>query len=119
MFVFDNGGLTLPKSIINFPTKKHWKSRSRLADIAKGLQDLERVIRDLGIESVAVPPLGCGNGGLSWADVRPLIECALGDIDGVDVLMYAPEGAPAESSMRVATDRPKMSERATRGRNAV
>ncbi|HDH02748.1 MAG TPA: Appr-1-p processing protein, partial [Actinobacteria bacterium] len=115
MFVFDNGALTRPKYVINFPTKKHWKSRSRIADIATGLEDLGRVIEELGLESIAVPPLGCGNGGLDWAEVRPLIESVVGELDGVNVLLFAPTGTPEESTMRVATDRPKM----TAGRAAL
>ncbi len=115
MFVFDNGQLTRPNYIINFPTKKHWRSRSRLADVAAGIEDLAAVIRDLGIRSIAVPPLGCGNGGLNWDDVAPLIDSALGSISGVDVLVFGPDGAPAESAMPVASSRPRM----TPGRAAL
>ncbi len=65
MFVVRLGHLTCPRYIINFPTKNHWKARSRLDDIRRGLAALVAVVRDLGIESIAIPPLGCGNGGLN------------------------------------------------------
>jgi O-acetyl-ADP-ribose deacetylase (regulator of RNase III) len=97
-----------PKWIINFPTKGHWKSRSRLKDIDTGLSDLVRLVRELDIKSIAVPPLGCGNGGLQWRDVRPLMEAKLGALDDVEVHLYAPEGAPAPEAMRVTTGRPRM-----------
>jgi hypothetical protein len=72
------------------------------------LADLREVIRDRSIRSVAVPPLGCGNGGLDWKEVRPLISAALGDLPGVHVMVYPPDGAPPASSMRVSTLRPAM-----------
>lgn len=77
MFVFDTGQLTLPRFIINFPTKRHWRGKSRIEDIESGLTDLVKVIRDKGIRSIAIPPLGAGLGGLDWSDVRPRIERAL------------------------------------------
>lgn len=114
MFVFDRGTLTPPRYIINFPTKKHWRSRSQLADIEAGLADLRARIEDLGIKSVAVPPLGCGNGGLDWADVGPMIRDALAGLPGVDIRIYPPAGAPAPEAMRVGTKPPAMnSNRAT------
>src|SRR5882762_1778498 len=66
MNVFDLGGLlpSGPRWIINFPTKGHWKSRSRLKDIETGLESLVATVRKLNIKSIAVPPLGCGHGGL-------------------------------------------------------
>jgi len=107
MFVFDNGQLTKPRWIVNFPTKSHWRSRSHIKDVEAGLDDLRLVISGLGISSVALPPLGCGNGGLDWDVVRPLIEDKLQDID-VEVHLYAPTGAPAASDMVVATPRPTL-----------
>ena len=80
MFVFDTGRLEPPRYIINFPTKGHWRSLSRLSDIEAGLTDLRRVLTELPVESVALPPLGCGLGGLRWSDVRPRIEAALADL---------------------------------------
>src|SRR5690349_8544281 len=66
MFVFATGYLTNPRLIINFPTKRDWRSKSRLEDIEAGLIDLVAVVRSERITSIAIPPLGCGNGGLQW-----------------------------------------------------
>lgn len=106
MHVYETGGFQ-PRFIINFPTKRHWRGASRIGDIEAGLADLVATIERLGITSIAIPPLGCGNGGLSWTDVRPLIAAALEPLD-VDVVVFAPEGAPAADSMPVATQRPNM-----------
>ena len=76
MFLFETGGLVKPNFIINFPTKTQWKAKSRLEYIQDGLVDLIVQIRRLAIRSIALPPLGCGNGGLDWHVVRPLIEKA-------------------------------------------
>lgn len=65
MHVWETGLLSGPRFIVNFPTKKHWRQPSRLEEVADGLQDLKRVVRELGITSIALPPLGCGNGGLN------------------------------------------------------
>lgn len=109
MYVVERGGLgDGPRLVINFPTKDHWRSKSRLADITTGLADLRALVERLGVASIAVPPLGCGNGGLDWADVRPLIEEALSGLDGVDVLVFPPEGAPDAATMRVGTERSNM-----------
>ena len=107
MFVFDNGQLTRPRWIINFPTKGHWRAKSRIGDVAEGLDDLRRVIEELAISSIALPPLGCGHGGLRWDEVRPLIEEKLACLN-VIVHAYAPEGAPAAADMVVSTPRPKL-----------
>ena len=90
MHVWETGELQGPRYIINFPTKRHWRQGSRLDDIEHGLTDLVRVVRALGIRSVAVPPLGCGNGGLGWAQVEPLITHALAPLAGVDVRLFPP-----------------------------
>jgi O-acetyl-ADP-ribose deacetylase (regulator of RNase III) len=110
MFVFATGSLMNPRYIINFPTKRHWRGQSRLSDIESGLAALVDEIRRLGITSVAVPPLGCGLGGLDWRAVRPRIEEALSAIPGVRVTVYEPAGAPDARSMPVATQRPHMTE---------
>ena len=99
MFVFDAGQLLRPRWIVNFPTKGHWRSNSNLADVASGLDDLRRVIDELGITSIAVPPLGCGNGGLDWEDVRPLIEAKLAGLN-TRILFYAPVGTPGAPGIR-------------------
>ena len=109
MQIFDLGGLAGgPRWIINFPTKGHWKARSRLCDIDAGLADLAVKIRALGIKSIAVPPLGCGNGGLLWSDVRPRIETALAVLAETRVLLFAPVGSPDAKTMPNRTERPKM-----------
>lgn len=94
MFVHDTGAFTNPRYIINFPTKRHWKGKSRIEDIESGLIALAQEVRELGIKSIAIPPLGAGLGGLDWNEVRPRIEAALRDVPGVDVLIYQPNGAP-------------------------
>lgn len=92
------GQLTGPRLIINFPTKEHWRSSSRLADIAAGLVDLRQVLIDREVRSIAVPPLGCGLGGLNWTDVRPLIEAALDDLP-LQVFLFPPQAAPEADVM--------------------
>lgn len=90
MFVTENPALEGPHWIINFPTKKHWRQPSRIEWIVEGLKDLRRVIRERKINSIALPPLGAGNGRLDWRDVRPLIQSILGDLEGVDIEIYEP-----------------------------
>jgi O-acetyl-ADP-ribose deacetylase (regulator of RNase III) len=107
--VFDLGGLAGgPRWIINFPTKGHWRAESRMSDIEAGLKDLVVAIRRLHIRSIAIPPLGCGNGGLDWNEVRPQIEAALAEVPEVEALVYTPGGAPDAAEMPVRTERPKM-----------
>ncbi len=108
MFIFDNGRLLNPRYVINFPTKRHWRGKSRLADIRSGLQALLADIRRLGVRSIAVPPLGCGLGGLDWREVRPLIEKAFSELPDVRVLLFEPVGTPAAKAMPVRTPRPHM-----------
>jgi O-acetyl-ADP-ribose deacetylase (regulator of RNase III) len=111
MDVHDLGGLAGgPRWIINFPTKGHWKAKSRIQDVESGLDDLVATIRKLGIKSIAVPPLGCGNGGLPWNEVRPLIEEAFSQVPDVDVLLYAPVETPEAVTMPNRTERPKMTQ---------
>jgi O-acetyl-ADP-ribose deacetylase (regulator of RNase III) len=90
MFVTETHALDGPKWIVNFPTKKHWRHPSKLEWIQTGLEDLRHVIADKGIQSIALPPLGCGNGGLDWAEVRPIIEDALGRIPDLEVWVFEP-----------------------------
>ncbi len=80
-------------SILNFPTKGHWRSPSRLEDIVSGLDYFVAHYEVWGIRSIAFPPLGCGNGGLDWADVGPLMYQKLSPLD-LDVSIFAPFGTP-------------------------
>ena len=115
MFVFDAGAYAQPHFIINFPTKDDWRGKSRIEFIEAGLQDLIGRVRQLGVRSIAVPPLGCGNGGLNWAEVRPLIERAFHEVPDVEVRLFEPDGAPNAKAMEVRTKRPRM----TPGRAAI
>lgn len=108
MFIFDRGSMLDVKFIINFPTKRHWKGRSRYEDIRAGLTALVADVRRLGIRSIALPPLGCGLGGLEWARVRPMIEQAFVALPDVKVHLYEPVGAPAAEDMPVRTKRPRL-----------
>ncbi|MCH7871629.1 MAG: macro domain-containing protein, partial [Planctomycetes bacterium] len=108
MFIFETGMMVNPRYIINFPTKRHWRGKSRIEDIEAGLAALVSDLQRLGIRSIAVPPLGCGNGGLEWSVVRPMIEAALAAVPDVRVLLFAPRGAPDAKAMPVRTERPNM-----------
>ncbi len=108
MFVHDRGVLGAGRYIIDFPTKGHWRSRSRLADVESGLTDLVRVVEELGLASIAVPALGCGNGGLAWDDVRPRIERAFEALSEVRVVLFPPAGAPDPTDMPTGTPRPAL-----------
>jgi O-acetyl-ADP-ribose deacetylase (regulator of RNase III) len=112
MFVFETRTLTNPKFIINFPTKRHWRGKSRMEDIDSGLKALVHEIRERSIRSIAIPPLGSGLGGLDWAQVRPRIEAALLGINELDVIIYEPNNAPARTQ---SLDVPNM----TTGRAAL
>lgn len=90
MFVTPGVELSGPRWIINFPTKKHWRNPTQLEWVKDGLMDLKSFLIEKEVKSVAVPPLGCGNGGLDWRVVRPLIEVALSELDGVEVYIYEP-----------------------------
>jgi len=108
MLVVQTHRLTNPRYIINFPTKRHWRGKARMEDIEAGLPALIAEVRERGIRSIAVPPLGCGNGGLAWDEVRPRIEAAFAELPEVRVLLYSPDGAPEPETMHVATKRPNM-----------
>lgn len=90
MFVYGTGAIIGPKYVINFPTKRHWVQASRMDDIESGLQDLAKVISELNIKSIALPPLGCGLGGLDWNEVRKRIENKLSMLSGVDIIVFEP-----------------------------
>jgi O-acetyl-ADP-ribose deacetylase (regulator of RNase III) len=103
MLVVETGELANPRYIVNFPTKRHWRGKSRLADIDAGLDALIGDVKRLRIRSIAVPPLGCGLGGLDWADVRPRIQRAFASSPDVEVLLYEPPGPPAPNEGRRPT----------------
>jgi len=115
IFVHDAHHLGPRRYVLNFPTKRHWRSKSRIEDIQAGLDALVEVVKKYNIESVAVPALGCGNGGLDWGDVRPMIQAAFEPLSTVKVLVFPPAGAPAPDLMPVHTGAPNM----TRGRAAL
>ena len=115
MFVFETGRLSNPRYIINFPTKQHWRGKSRIEDIRTGLKDLATVIRDRRIRSIAVPPLGSGLGGLEWQDVRPRIEKALRELTDLDVVVFEPSGRFATEKSVQTRHAPRM----TPGRAAL
>src|ERR1035438_2917637 len=106
MFVFRRENN--PRFIINFPTKRHWKGKSKLEDIESGLKALIEVVKKERIRSIAVLPLGCGNGGLDWDEVRPLIEQAFLELPDVEVQLFYPDGAPKADDMKIATKPPRM-----------
>jgi O-acetyl-ADP-ribose deacetylase (regulator of RNase III) len=108
MLVYDLNRLSNPRFIINFPTKRHWKGKSQVEDIKSGLADLINLIQQQQIRSIAVPPLGCGLGGLNWVEVRPLIIEAFESIPDVTVLLFEPAGAPQADDMAKASKVPNM-----------
>jgi O-acetyl-ADP-ribose deacetylase (regulator of RNase III) len=108
MFVFETKRLTNPRFIINFPTKRHWRGLSRIADIESGLRALVAVIRERGIRSIAIPPLGCGLGGLNWSDVRSLLERAVGEIPDLKATIFEPSGTPPEIKTAAGGEIPAM-----------
>ncbi|TKB74233.1 MAG: Appr-1-p processing protein [Nitrospira sp.] len=108
MFIWETGRMVNPRYIVNFPTKRHWREKSLIEDIRSGLRALVADVRRLGIGSIAMPPLGCGNGGLDWREVRPLIESAFAELPNTQVQLFSPLGAPDAKSMPVNTERPVM-----------
>jgi len=90
MFVTERHAVLGPRWVINFPTKQDWRTKTKLQWVVDGLADLRRIILENGIRSIALPPLGCGNGGLDWAAVRPKIEEMLGDLEEVDIQVFEP-----------------------------
>ncbi|MFA6931489.1 MAG: macro domain-containing protein [Lentisphaeria bacterium] len=115
MFVHETSSLIGPKYVINFPTKRHWRDASRMEDIESGLQALAKVIAKLHIKSIALPPLGCGLGGLDWSEVRGRIESTLSQLSEVKVIVFEPKGAPEAEKMVKNSKVPNM----TPGRAAL
>lgn len=115
MFVFETEQLTKPYYIINFPTKRHWRGKSRMEDVEAGLKALVDTIHHYGIRSIAIPPLGSGLGGLNWVEVKERIKTALKPLDQVKVIVFEPTGAPSTQKMVHNREVPKM----TPGRAAL
>jgi O-acetyl-ADP-ribose deacetylase (regulator of RNase III) len=115
MLVFETGGLTNPRYIINFPTKRHWKGKSRIEDIESGLIALAKEIELRNIQSIAIPPLGAGLGGLDWVQVRPLIQAALQKFSDRRIIVFEPSNELADQRTNYSKSVPKM----TPGRAAL
>lgn len=115
MFTFELGALATPRYIVNFPTKDHWRSSSKIEDIESGLQSLVQHIQQFDIRSIAIPPLGCGLGGLPWPDVKALIVKYLGELDYLEVRLFEPNDAIKAMDIEINTAKPKM----TAGRAAI
>jgi O-acetyl-ADP-ribose deacetylase (regulator of RNase III) len=115
VFVTETGKLLQPKYIINFPTKLHWREKSKLEYIEKGMEDLIEKIKALKIKSIALPPLGCGNGGLNWNDVKNIMVQRLEKLNDVEVILFGPSGSPSAKVMKIGTQKPKI----TPGRAAL
>lgn len=80
-----------PKYVINFPTKKHWRHPSKIQYIGDGIVDLIKKIKKYNINSIAIPPLGCGNGKLEWTVVKPLLQNLLTEVsENVDIIIFEP-----------------------------
>lgn len=90
MFVSEVNELDGSRWIINFPTKQHWRAPSQMTWVVDGLQDLRRFLVEKQVKSIAIPPLGAGNGGLEWSAVREQIEIALGDLPGIEIVVFEP-----------------------------
>lgn len=108
MFIHDTGNFINPRYIINFPTKRHWKGKSKMEDIDSGLTALVAEVENRGIKSIAIPPLGCGLGGLAWAVVLPRIQKAFSTLPEVEVLIYEPGGAPVAEEIAKDSETPNM-----------
>ena len=104
MFITATEELDGSRWIVNFPTKQHWRSPSRMEWIVEGLQDLRRFIVENGVKSIAIPPLGAGNGGLDWAEVKSQIEKALGDLEA-DIVVFEPTQQYQNVAKRTGIDK--------------
>ena len=104
MFITMPAELNGPRWIVNFPTKQHWRADSRLEWVIEGLQDLRQFLLANNVNSIAIPPLGAGNGGLDWAAVKPEIEQALADLDGIEITVYEPTSQYQNVSKRAGVE---------------
>lgn len=108
MHVYRRHGLIGPKYVINFPTKKSWREPSDMDYVKKGLESLAEVIKSLDIRSIAIPPLGCGQGGLKWENVFPAIQQSLQQLANINILVFPPQNSPDAEKMITRTKRPEM-----------
>src|SRR3990167_2891505 len=108
VLVFEQNTSTNPRYIINFPTKRHWKGKSTIQDISKGLDSLVAEVQRLKIKSIAIPALGSGLGGLDWQQVKPFIIDAFSALQEVEVQLYEPNFTPSLDSISVNTKKPNM-----------
>ncbi len=115
MYVYETENITYPRYIINFPTKRHWRGKSRIEDIESGLEALVDEIQNRNIQSIAIPPLGSGLGGLKWQEVRMRIEQSLSRLSHVQIVVFEPRRAPDVGKMAHIKKVPKM----TPGRAAL
>lgn len=115
MLVFETGQLMNPRYIINFPTKRHWRGKSRIEDIEAGLAALAEVIRSRNIRSIAIPSLGSGLGGLDWSGIRPRMEANLRELSDCKVIIFEPSDAWSDTRENRSSDVPNM----TAGRAAL
>jgi O-acetyl-ADP-ribose deacetylase (regulator of RNase III) len=99
MLIVETAVNRTPRWIVNFPTKRHWRDHSRIEDIESGLAALVPDIRRLDIRTIAIPPLGCGLGGLRWPDVRPRIEQVMAVLPDVRVMLFEPGESPAADEL--------------------
>lgn len=108
VLVFEQKSIDKPRYIINFPTKRHWKGKSTIQDISKGLDSLVAEVKKLKIKSIAVPALGSGLGGLDWQQVKSIIIDAFSALPDVDVWLYEPHYSPSVQSIEVNTKKPRI-----------
>jgi len=108
VLVFEQEPTEQPKYIINFPTKRHWKGKSTIEDVSKGLDSLIEQVKLLKIKSIAIPALGSGLGGLDWQQVKSIIADAFSSLPDVDVWLYEPHYLPSVESIEVNTKKPKI-----------
>ena len=108
VFVFETGGVLPPRYIVNFPTKRHWRGKSRIEDIESGLASLVEEIRARGIRSVAIPPLGSGLGGLRRPEVRNRMQAALEKLHDVEIVIFEPDGGTENKRANRSTEAPEM-----------
>ncbi len=108
MLMTETGLLTSPRFIINFPTKEHWREKSKLSYIEEGLSALVLLLQQHHIQSVALPPLGCGNGGLDWEVVRPIIEAHLAPLEQLTVYLFGPSDQAYEAPRKRQQTAPEL-----------